>query len=229
MKRVTLAADEAPQALRQLALLHRELAVGAEVEVRAAGWREDRLALALAGGGFSTRDRRVARRERTLPDYLDAGLAAMLIGLNPSLYAADAGVGFARPGNRFWPAALDAGLVSADRDPLHALVNHRVGFTDLVKRATARADELDEREYKEGFLRISALVEWLAPAVVCFVGLTGYRVAVARRATTGWQPRPLAGSPVYVMPNPSGLNAHATRASLAAHFRELLAARGASA
>ena len=149
----------------------------------------------------------------------------LCVGLNPSPYAAEVGVGFARPGNRFWPAAIAAGVVTRDRDPEHALRAHGVGMTDLVKRPTARADALSRDEYRDGVERLRTVVSWLAPSAVCIVGLAGWRAAVDRRATTGWQPEPLGGRPVYVMPNPSGLNAHDTVDSLAAHLR--LAAEGA--
>ena len=81
-----------------------------------------------------------ATRARTLPDTVGPGMRLLLVGLNPSEYAADAGAGFARPGNRFWPAALAAGLVTRTHDPFHALRVDGVGMTDLVKRATPRAD-----------------------------------------------------------------------------------------
>ena len=160
------------------------------------------------------------RRCRTLADTVGADLKLLCVGLNPSLYAADAGVGFARPGNRFWPAALAAGIVSLDRDPAHALDAHRVGMTDLVKRATARADELDPQEFVVGLARLVRLCEWLRPGAVCVLGLTGWRAATgSRRVVTGWQATPLGGTPVYVMPNPSGLNARVPVAALADHLR----------
>jgi len=163
------------------------------------------------------------RRARTLPDFVDAGMRLLVCGLNPSVYAADAGVGFARPGNRFWPAALEAGLVTRDRDPRHALVEHRIGMTDLAKRATPRADALSADEYRTGVERLARLVEWLRPGAVCFVGLAGYRAAVERRARAGPIEGGFAGAPAYLMPNPSGLNAHATIETLAGHLRAALA------
>ncbi|HEX4490428.1 MAG TPA: mismatch-specific DNA-glycosylase [Acidimicrobiia bacterium] len=190
-------------------------------------WDPEHLAAVVLGGGFSCDAveagddswRVQATRQRTLPDTVGPGLRALLVGLNPSLYSADAGVGFARPGNRFWPAALAAGLVTRDRDPLDALCAHGVGMTDLVKRATARADELSDDEFRAGAARVRALVEWLTPASVCFVGLSGYRIAVDRRAVAGWQRERFGGAATYVMPNPSGLNAHAPPAVLAEHLR----------
>jgi TDG/mug DNA glycosylase family protein len=159
-----------------------------------------------------------ARRARTLADTVGPGLRVLVCGLNPSLYAADAGVGFARPGNRFWPAALTAGLVTRDRDPARALAVDGVGMTDLVKRATARADELAPGEYRRGLARVERLVAWLRPRLVLVVGLSGWRVAMDRSAVAGVQERRLGGRPVYLMPNTSGLNARATPAVLAGHI-----------
>jgi TDG/mug DNA glycosylase family protein len=160
-----------------------------------------------------------ATRARTLPDTVGPGMRVLVCGLNPSLYAADAGVGFARPGNRFWPAALAAGLVAVARDADAALRDHGVGMTDLVKRATVGASELTTAEYRDGLDRVGHLVRWLRPGVICFVGLAGWRAAVDRKAVAGVQPRGLAGVPVYVMPSTSGLNAHSSLPDLTAHLR----------
>jgi TDG/mug DNA glycosylase family protein len=132
-------------------------------------------------------------------------------------------VGFARPGNRFWPAALAAGLVTVDRDADHALWHHGVGMTDLVKRATVAASELTGDEYRAGLERVEGLVRWLQPGAVCFVGLAGWRAAVDRRARPGVQPTGLADVPVYVMPSTSGLNAHTPLNDLTEHFRSAAA------
>jgi TDG/mug DNA glycosylase family protein len=196
-----------------------------------ARWEPDPLCDAIIGAGFEVVDVReeggdddgwvhvLATRARTLPDVVGPGMRLLLCGLNPSLYAADAGVGFARPGNRFWPAALAVGLVSRDREPRHALEHHGIGMTDLVKRATTGAQELTAEEYRAGAARVRRLVQWLGPGAICFVGLTGYRTAVDRNATAGVQAEPFAGVPAYVMPNPSGLNAHTNPAELADHLR----------
>ena len=165
-------------------------------------------------------------RSRPLPDVVALGLRLLLVGLNPSPASAASGVAFARPGNRFWPAALAAKIVSRDRDPTHALVHHGVGFTDLVARVTARADELAADEYVQGAQRLRVLVKQIQPAVVCFVGLTGYRVAVDKRAAVGWQTERFGDQDTYVMPNPSGLNAHTNVGDLAQHLRA--AAAGAT-
>ena len=175
------------------------------------------------GPGGAPRLRARMTRARSLPDVVGPGMRLLVVGLNPSEYAADVGVGFARGGNRFWPAALAAGIASTDRDPDAALADHGTGMTDLVKRATRTAAEVSAEEFRAGGVRLAHLVAWLRPAVVCVAGVTGWRAAVDRRAAVGPQPAPLGGRPVYVMPNPSGLNAHDTVASLAEHLRSAVA------
>lgn len=241
---IHLARSEVPLALADL---HRALMPGAAVEFhlfagdaewdespdddfpgrRFSRWPESWLRDVLVGAGFAVEgiEQRkkvllvAARRLHTLPDTVAPGMRLLVCGLNPSLYAADVGVGFARGGNRFWPAALAAGLLSRDRDPRHALVNHGVGMTDLVKRATRQAAELTAAEYAEGLERLERLAERLEPQVICFVGLAGWRAAVDRRATPGPQTRGIGGRPAYVMPSTSGLNARTSLAELTAHLR----------
>lgn len=167
----------------------------------------------------------VLRREYTLPDTVGAGMRLLVCGLNPSPYAADAGVGFGRPGNRFWPAALAAGLVTADRDPRRALVVDGVGMTDLVKRVTARAAEVGRAEYRAGLARVERLCEWLRPEAVCMVGLAGWRAAADPKAGPEWQGRKLGPAPVYVMPSTSGLNARIGLEDLTRHLRAALEER----
>lgn len=205
-----------------------------------AEWRSGGLTDLLVGAGFDVdtmaEDRghtaeflvAWARRARTLPDTVAAGMRLLVCGLNPSLYAADRGVGYARPGNRFWPAALAAGLVARDRDPLDALVSHGVGMTDLVKRATRTAAELKPDEYRAGAARLERIVRWLRPRAVCFVGLAGWRAAIDARAVAGEQPDGFAGIPAYVMPSTSGANAHVQLPDVTAHLRAAaeVAARG---
>ena len=196
-----------------------------------ASWAPDALHDVLVGAGFDVLElvreaggdddwlHALVRRARTLPDVVGPDMQLLLCGLNPSMYSADMGVGFARPGNRFWPAALASGIVSIDRDARDAYTSRSIGMTDLVKRATARADELTTEEYCAGAARVERLVEWLQPGAICFVGLSGYRVAVDRRAVVGVQSEPFGGVPAYVMPNPSGINAHTNPDDLAAHLR----------
>ena len=237
-----------------LAALHADLPVGATWSASLRGRTPDALAELVEGGGFTveactptgrTRARFVARRAHTLPDFVAPGLRILVVGCNPSLRSAEAawpfnwiqrqvtaaetaeaGVGFARPGNRFWPAALAAGLVTVDRDPWRAVRDHRMGMTDLVKRATNDAAEVRPGEYRLGHDRVARLVGWLQPGVVCVLGLVGWRTAADPKARPGLQPAPLGGRPVYLMPNPSGRNAHATVASLAEHLRTALTLAG---
>lgn len=191
-------------------------------------WPSEELADLLVGGGFALdeadvrgeRATAVVTRLRSLPDTVGPGMRLLVCGLNPSEYAADRGVGYARPGNRFWPAALEAGLVTRAHDPVHALTTHGLGMTDLVKRATPRASMLGRDEYRAGAARLERLVGWLQPGAVCFVGLAGWRAAVDPKATAGRQPAPFAGRPAYVMPSTSGLNAHSSPAELARHLAE---------
>ncbi len=185
------------------------------------------LAALLVGAGFGVVDRPLegpdgvhrARvvRDRTLADSVGAGMRILVCGVNPSPFSADAGVGYARPGNRFWPAALAAGLVDADRDPVAALARG-VGMTDFAKRPTRTAAEVTREEYDAGFARVSALVEWLRPGAVCFVGLSGWRTVVDRRAMAGFQHTTVGGRPAYVMPSTSGLNARTSLDELARHL-----------
>jgi double-stranded uracil-DNA glycosylase len=204
----------------ELADAHAELPVGAHLVALAT--ERARLVDVLVGAGFAPvpgRNRVRARRLRSLADTVGPGLRLLVCGLNPSLYAADFGVGYGRPGNRFWPAVLEAGLATRDRDPLDALHRHGLGMTDLVKRATPTASELRPAEYVEGLARVGRLAGWLRPHVVCFVGLAGWRVAVDRNAGPGLQAAGIGGVPAYVMPSTSGANAASSRDDLVAHLR----------
>jgi TDG/mug DNA glycosylase family protein len=197
-----------------------------------AGWREQELRDVLVGAGFDVESVTVVEddgvirascvRARTLADTVGPGMRVLVCGLNPSIYSADLGVGYARPSNRFWRAATAAGLVTASLDPWHALLRDRVGITDLCKRATVSSAELSHEEYVEGAARVRRLVEWLQPGVVLFVGLEGWRAAIDRRALPGLQPSPFGGRPAYVMPSTSGANARSSMASHVAHMRAAL-------
>ena len=197
-----------------------------------AQWDERVFSLLLSGAGFAVDDVSVedkaftvsARRMMSLPDTVGPGMRMLVCGLNPSVYAAERGVGFARPGNRFWPAMVAAGLAERARDPLALLRDHRIGMTDLVKRATPRAADLDPEEYRHGWTRLEHLVSWLRPEVVLFVGLDGWRRVVDRRAQPGWQPQDIGGAPAYLMPSTSGLNARSRVDDLVAHLRRAAAA-----
>ncbi len=158
-----------------------------------------------------------ARRARTLPDWIRPRLSLLVCGLNPSLYAADVGVPFARPGNRFWGAARAARLIVRDRDPFDAL-SRGVGFSDCAKRATRRASELRRDEYAAGLARLERQIQRYRPRAICFVGLEGWRRVRDRHAVAGWVAGGFAGRPAYLMPSTSGLNAHSKLADLTAHL-----------
>jgi len=224
--------DVTPEALPlALAELHRDTPVGERVRCTVA-WPHGDGALVdvLTGAGFTDirlsegQPRSVgAVRARTLPDTVGPGMRLLVCGLNPSLHAADAGVGFVTGSNRFWRAAIEAGSVTRPRDPWDAIRSHGVGMTDLVKRATRRADELSTAEYRAGVDRVERLCSWLQPGAILCVGLAGWRAAVDRRADVGVQDRSLGGRPVYVMPSTSGLNARTPLRDLVAHLRAALA------
>lgn len=200
-----------------------------------ARWTPDDLGEVVTGAGFEIVElvhdgepadswiHVLARRERTLPDVVGPAMRLLVCGLNPSLNAADAGFGFAGPGNRFWPAAVEAGIVARARararDPRLALAEHGIGMTDLVKRASARASELTVDDYRRGVARVERLVRWLRPRATCFVGLAGWRAAVDRRAQPGPQADSFGGRPAYVMPSTSGLNARVPIGELVDHLR----------
>lgn len=190
--------------------------------VEAAGFEVDTLELVPAQ--HQDRHPRIeltASALRALPDHVGANMTLLCCGLNPSLHAADAGVGYVTGSNRFWRALTAAGLSDplADRDPSRLLAAHHVGMTDLVKRPTTRADEVSAAEYREGVERLRQLCTWLRPKALAMVGLHGWRLAVHRRATAGWQPEPLGPTPIYVLPSTSGLNARIPLAELADHLR----------
>lgn len=148
----------------------------------------------------------------------------LFCGINPGLTSAATGHHFARPGNRFWPALHEAGFTSRRLAPAEQrlLLERGIGITNLVARATASAAELSAAELARGRRRLEAKVRRLAPRVVAVLGIGAYRTAFARpRAGLGPQPERLAGAALWVLPNPSGLNAHYTLRDLAALFRAL--------
>ena len=137
----------------------------------------------------------------------------LFCGINPGLYSAATGHHFARPGNRFWPALHRSGFTDTQLHPCEQdqLLRHGLGITNMVARATARADELSPAELVEGGAMLTATVARWRPAWLAVVGVTAYRSAFARpKAVLGRQDVTVAGTPVWVLPNPSGLNAHYT-------------------
>lgn len=233
---VVPADGRAPEVLRAV---QRSTSVGDAVAVRAvgrdpAGWAARHLVDCLVGAGFvevktgtgsDVSASATAVRARSLADSVRPGLRLLCVGLNPSLRAADAGVGYVTPSNRFWPAAVAAGLVPVGRD-IDAALAAGIGLTDLVKRATARAHHLEPDEYRAGAARVERLVGWLRPGAVAFVGLTGYRAAIDANAVLGPTPTRFAGRPAYVMPSTSGANAHADLPLLITHLQAAAALAG---
>lgn len=180
-----------------------------------------------------TRGRRPTAEElraaagRTLVDVIGPGLRVLFCGINPGLYSAATGHHFARPGNRFWPTLHAAGFTPRRLRPdeEHELLDMGYGLTNLVERATAAADELAPAELIAGGRRLATKVERLRPRFVALLGLGAYRVAFGRPgAGVGRQPEKLAEAVVWVLPSPSGLNAHYRPADLARLFGELRAA-----
>lgn len=182
-----------------------------------------------------TRAQLDAFRGSTLPDLLGADTRLLFVGVNPGLRAVAVQADFGSRGNRFYPALYRAGIVdrvidaSAGFDPadLAHLKARHVGITKLVAGATARADELSPEELIHGARKLAERVRQLRPRVVAILGITAYRIAFAQpKATVGLQPGRVGGVPLWVVPNPSGLNAHATPASLGAAYRQVAIAAG---
>ena len=168
-------------------------------------------------------------RNASVPDLFGPGLKLLFVGINPGLWTAATQTHFAHPGNRFYPALRLAGIIDRDLDrgePMTDqdrayLVGRGIGITNLVNRATARADELSPVELRAGRTRLEAFVAQHQPVVVAVAGLTAYRAAFADpKARAGEQADRLFGSRVWVVPNPSGLNAHETIGSLAQAYAE---------
>jgi TDG/mug DNA glycosylase family protein len=165
-----------------------------------------------------------AAHAKTIPNVVAPGLSVLFCGINPGLYSAATGHHFARPGNRFWPALHQSGFTPRLLHPSEQdeLLSYGLGVTNIVARATARADELTRDELRAGARTLTALVARYAPAVVAVVGISAYRTAFDRpKATMGEQEERIADARLWVLPNPSGLNAHYQAPALAAAFREL--------
>ncbi|MEN9936181.1 MAG: putative mismatch-specific glycosylase [Chloroflexota bacterium] len=159
---------------------------------------------------------------RTIEDIIAPGLRVLFCGINPGLYSGVTSHHFARPGNRFWPTLHRSGFTPRQLAPAEEreLLSHGLGVTNLVARATAAADELNAEEIRAGGQRLEEKVTRYAPRVVAVLGVTAYRTAFEQpRAAIGRQPVPLGPALLWVLPNPSGLNAHYTPASLADVFR----------
>jgi len=152
------------------------------------------------------------------------GLRVLFCGINPGLMTAATGHHFARPGNRFWPVLHLSGFTPRQLKPAEQeeLLSYGLGITNVVARASPRADELSAEEYQEGGRLLTAKVTRLAPRWLAVVGITAYRAAFGdRHARVGAQERTIGDTRVWVLPNPSGLNAHWTAATMAEEFARL--------
>ncbi|NEC20259.1 G/U mismatch-specific DNA glycosylase [Streptomyces parvus] len=165
-----------------------------------------------------------AARGRIVPDVAADGLRVLFCGINPSLTTAVTGHHFAHPGNRFWPVLHRSGFTPRRLRPAEQgeLLGLGLGITNVVARATARADELDAEEFRRGGADLTAKVERLAPQWLAVVGITAYRTAFGEpRARIGPQVRTIGGARVWALPNPSGLNAHWTVQTMAEEYARL--------
>jgi TDG/mug DNA glycosylase family protein len=173
-----------------------------------------------------------AARDTVIPDVIAPGLKVLFCGINPGLWSGAVGLHFARPGNRFWPALHASGftpeLLGASRQG--ELLGLGLGISNVVARATARADELTLAELREGGRILAAKAERYRPGWIAVVGITAYRAAFdRRRAEVGPAPDRIAESGVWVLPNPSGLNAHWSASALAGEFARFREAAGVPA
>ncbi len=174
-----------------------------------------------------TREELAAADGRSIPDVLAPGLRVVFVGINPGLYSAATGHHFARPGNRFWPALFGAGFTDRLLHPSQdvELPSFGLGVTNVVARATASADELRPDELRTGAAELERKIERFAPACVALLGLGAYRTAFRRpRAVEGPQPERLGPARLWLLPNPSGLNAHHQLPALIERFAALRAA-----
>ena len=172
-----------------------------------------------------------AARELTIPDVAAPGLRVLFSGINPGLYSAATGYHFARPGNRFWPALHQSGFTPRQLDPSEQdqLLGLGLGITNVVARATARADELSPAEFRAGAGVLRAKAETLRPHWVAVVGVTAYRAAFGiKGAIVGPQDDTFGTTRIWVLPNPSGLNASYQIGRLAEEFAHLRQAASAA-
>ena len=173
----------------------------------------------------------LAAKDGAVPDVIAPGLRVLFCGINPSLYSAVVGYHFARPGNRFWPTLHRAGFTERRLEPQEweTLLARGYGLTNVVARATARADELSAEELRGGRGELERKVREYRPQVLAVLGIGAYRTAFEeRKAVTGKQPQKIGDTTLWVLPNPSGLNAHYGLDDLAKLYSEVLGAVGRS-
>jgi TDG/mug DNA glycosylase family protein len=161
---------------------------------------------------------------KVIPDLVAPDLRVLLVGINPSLWSGWSGFHFGRPSNRLWITLYEAGLTDRKLHPedTDALLAAGIGITNLVNRATARADELTDDEIRAGVPRLEETVRRWRPRSVAILGISAYRTAFRRpKAVIGPQPESLADAALWVLPNPSGLNAHYQQPALTAEYARL--------
>lgn len=169
-------------------------------------------------------DADLASAGTAIPDLIGPGVRVLFCGINPGLRSASTGLHFARPGNRFWKVLHGAGFTDAVLDPLDQarLVDDGIGITNLVARSSARADEVSVEELRAGALHLAATARRWGPRAVAVLGVGAYRQAFrSPKAAVGPQPGGLAGAALWVLPNPSGLQAHYQLADMISLYREL--------
>ncbi len=166
----------------------------------------------------------LAAAGKTVEDVIKAELKVLFCGINPSLYSAAVGHHFARPGNRFWPTLNAAGFTDRTLAPWEdrQLLECGLGVTNIVDRASARADELAAEELEQGGRQLTTKVSQYRPRYLAVLGISAYRLAFRQpKAVLGRQAEGLGGAAIWVLPNPSGLNAHYQAKDLARLFQEL--------
>jgi TDG/mug DNA glycosylase family protein len=171
-----------------------------------------------------TKEEIQAAHGKSVPDVIAPDLRVLFVGINPGLYTAAIGHHFGRPGNRFWPALFASGFTGRLLSPFeeHELLASGLGITNLVNRATATADELSSKELATGGRELEGKVQRFRPRSVAVLGIGAYRSAFNRpKASLGLQPERIEGALLWVLPNPSGLNAHYRAEDFARLFTEL--------
>jgi TDG/mug DNA glycosylase family protein len=171
-----------------------------------------------------TKEQLKAAWGKTLPDVIAPNLKVLFCGINPGLYTAAIAHHFGRPGNRFWPTLYSAGFTPRLLSPFeeHELLDYGYGITNVVDRATAAAEELNDPDYIEGGKRLERKVKRYRPKVLAILGVGAYRCAFGRKnAKVGKQDERIGETELWVLPNPSGLNAHFQKPEMMNVFREL--------
>ena len=161
---------------------------------------------------------------KPVPDVIAHGLKVLFVGINPGMYSGAVGHHFARPGNRFWPALHKAGLTEQQLSPVEELVllKRGYGITNIVNRSTATAAELDQQELKAGRARLVTKIKRTRPRVVAILGIQAFRIAFGNpKASFGPQEERIGKSQIWVLPNPSGLNASYQLPALSRMFRKV--------